>query len=80
MITLFLSSTVLPDEIYRILGIILTVIECCMIAVRLIYAFTPKNSKFANFLEFVFKGLKDSKSIVNNPKSDDLENKDDENV
>ena len=76
MITLMMSVLGNYPEYYQILGIILTVIEVLMIIVRLMYNFAPEGSKFAKFLEHIFKGLKKSKHTISNPISDELDEKD----
>ena len=75
MITLMLSTITNYPEFYRIIGYVLTVVEVLMIIVRLLYNFTPEDSKFSNFLKLVFKGLKKSKHTLNNPTSEDLKEK-----
>lgn len=75
MITLLLSSITDYPEFYRIVGYVLSTIECIMIIIRVIYNFTPENSKFSKFLTYVFKGLSKSKKTLNNPISDELTEK-----
>ena len=76
MITLIMSTIATYPEYYRIIGYVLTAIEALMIIIRIIYNFTPEGSKFARFLEFIFKGLKKSKKTLSNPVSEELKDKD----
>ena len=72
MITLIMSSIANFPDFYRIIGYVLMCIEALMIIVRLMYNFTPENTKFSKFLETMFKGLSKSKHTLNNPISEDL--------
>lgn len=72
MITLLMSTITTYPEFYRIIGYVLTGIEVLMIIIRIIYNFTPENSKFAKILEHIFNGLRKSKKTLHNPDSEEL--------